>query len=314
LLGKDKNITYFRKVFFLATLLLGFPSDGTPAPAAPDNEQTCDDLVELSLEISGSSIMPCGVVVGELIVENSGDVTCLFTGGISIESGNFLFELEQPDGSIVELDYSSHPNGGLQWAELDPGDVFFHPVCLMKLRGKYLFEESGKYRLRGIYHGKQNVDIKRRRAPKKKKAIGQLDSFSYPKPAISNWVEISVKDPHYQMLQFMNSHPWKNVFRSFAVYEEIEQIWGQLGGVYEYNHEQEKLMIYQRGRKAIAVIILGMDNKGVCLPKAKELLALARKCKVGEKMWEWIIARLEESYEEAQHRGTINARNGYIFH
>ncbi len=301
----------------LAWLFIGSLSPGTTANGASAIEQSCDGLVTLSLELFGADLLPCGVVVGEFVVENSSDKSCLFEGGISIESGNFLFELEQPDGSIIELDHSGHPKGGVQWAELEPGDVFFHPVCLMKLNGKYLFKESGKYRLRGVYHSKCHTKNKKWRMRRNRQASSDLNTFPQPVPIKSNWVEIIVKQPQGRILQFKNSHPWGNVYMSFSVFDKVEQmemIWKQLGGYYEYNHEQEKFIIYQRASRAIGGILLGMDDKNEYVSEAKEVLALAQKCKIGEKMWEWIIARLEESNEEAKRRNSRNARNGYIFH
>ena len=294
------------KPFLSFTVLLFLVLVARGSDASSDS---CWGAVSMELSLAEAALPVDGVVVGELVFTNTSAETCGIGGNVSIDThcGNLSYELVRPGGDTERLQYSTMADKiYFNYAELGPGDWVAVPVFLLKLRGEFIFSETGTYKIR--------ASMKTIR-PKLDTIGTSLDAdVDAPGPSrrVSNWCEFRVTHSGPGHTEWKNSIPIRNAFRMFYHAKGAENLDQQASGFRAYRGEVEKYLIYQLHGESISRALRNPSLRSdETLARARTILTRAKKRGVGEAVWEWIVHELESTDEVDIHDRRVC--NGYLF-
>ncbi len=243
----------------------------------------------LNLVLDETEILRDGVVVGELVMTNTGSGSTRSYRGLSIKSGALVYVIERPDKTTRCTTFIPGVHVSRQELRLNPGDYVRKPICLLVQNGKYFFNIVGTYRIKAVYDDTETTE--------------------------SDWVEITVREGSDSREKYLASSRFLNLVdahtrRKWALKESA--LISEYG---DYTNEMAKLVIYQLG----AVGVIGQirsPKKGAVdvINHAQMSLSLAQKYGYGVKMWT-TIENLISHPENVQvlDSGKFETRNSLYF-
>ncbi|MFO7654361.1 MAG: hypothetical protein R6X25_11135 [Candidatus Krumholzibacteriia bacterium] len=248
--------------------------------------------LRLELLPAEGPLLQDGVLVGELVLVNTGSDTLRLGPHLAVAvPGGLAFEIMTPGGSTAVVDGGA-PATPAPWhpaVAIPPKGRVVRPICLLKLRGRYLFAEAGSYRVRARFDTE---------------GIAATPS---------SWVVVEVRPAGAGRDAYRASHGSATICDPFIVRENLEAVRQRLHRYLDYRHEQVKFLLYQYQGGEIRRIVHGAEQAtGSVEVGAEIMLAMARAARVGESMWTWITNRLEQATAPGRPPRIEVVNRGYV--
>jgi len=213
----------------------------------------------LQLVLDETEILSDGVVVGELVLTNTGSGSSRSYRGLSLRTGALEYRIERPDKTMSYTTFLPGTHVSYQKLRLSPGDYARKPVCLLVQNGRYFFNTVGTYRIKAVFHDTERIE--------------------------SDWVEVTVREGSDSRKKYLASHRFLNMIEPHAQGKWAVKQSVLISEYGDYANEMAKMVIYQLGGRAVRQLVFKDNGRAEAINHTQMSLSLARKYGYGVKMW-----------------------------